>query len=234
MKIDTQLYYLLAMLASVFFPFVLSFDKRVNFSQHFKNLIFSISFVAILFTLGDMLYTYLGVWGFNSNYHLAYKLVNLPLEEISFFFLVPFACVFIYEVIRAYYPFKSSFYLNNFILLLSLVMAILAFVFSDKLYTTLSFSFSAAILIWMKWKNFEFNSNLFVAYLISILPFFLVNGFLTGMFMEEAIVWYNPEEIIGWRLISIPIEDLSYSFNLISLNIIFFETLKRRRANQGK
>lgn len=234
MKIDTQLYYLLAMLASVFFPFLLSFDKKVNFSQYFKHLIFSISFVAILFTLGDVLYTYLGVWGFNSNYHLPFKLVNLPLEEISFFFLVPFACVFIYEVVRAYFPFKSSYILNNVILLVSFLMAVLALVFSDKLYTTLSFSFTAAILIWMKWKNFEFNSNLLVAYLISIIPFFLVNGFLTGMFMEDAIVWYNSEEIIGWRLISIPIEDLSYSFNLLSLNIIVFELLKKRRAKQRK
>lgn len=234
MKIDAQLYYLLAMLASVFFPFVLSFDKKVNFKQYFKQLIFSISIVAILFTLGDVLYTYLGVWGFNSNYHLPYKLFNLPLEEISFFFLVPFACVFIYEVLRAYFPFKSSYALNNLILLLSFLMAVLALVFSDKLYTNLSFSFTAAILIWMKWKNFEFNSNLLVAYLISIIPFFLVNGFLTGMFMEDAIVWYNPEEIIGWRLISIPIEDLSYSFNLLSLNIIVFEWLKKRRAKQRK
>ncbi|MCB0509784.1 MAG: lycopene cyclase domain-containing protein [Chitinophagales bacterium] len=232
MKIDSHLYYLLAMLASIFFPLVLSFDRKVNFSQYFKDLIFSIPIVAILFTLGDMLYTYLGVWGFNSNYHLAYFVFNLPLEEISFFFFVPYACLFIYEVIRAYFPCKSSLYLNTFLLLLSLVMALLAYIYSNKLYTSLSFSFSAAILVLMKWKNYPFNANLLLAYLLSILPFLLVNGFLTGMFMDEAIVWYNAEEIMGYRCLSIPIEDFSYSFNLISLNIILFESLKKRRANQ--
>ncbi|MFT4969995.1 MAG: lycopene cyclase domain-containing protein [Chitinophagales bacterium] len=228
MNIDTHYYYLLALIGSIFFPFVLSFDKKVNFKQYFPTLLKSLSLVALLFIIGDILYTYLGVWGFNENFHLSPKLVNLPLEEVGFFLVIPFACLFIYEVTKAYLPIQPSPYLDKGLLILAFSFAILAIIFTERLYTTATYSFTAIILFYLRWKHPQGRVYLLLAFLISILPFLIVNGFLTGMFTDQAIVWYNDAENLGTRIFTIPIEDFSYSFNLIALNILCFEYFKTK------
>jgi lycopene cyclase domain-containing protein len=70
--------------------------------------------------------------------------------------------------------------------------------------------------------------KLLFAFLLSLMPFILVNGFLTGMFTPEPIVWYNNLENLGVRVFTIPLEDFSYSFNLIALNIILHEYFKTK------
>ncbi|MEZ5007222.1 MAG: lycopene cyclase domain-containing protein [Chitinophagales bacterium] len=228
MNIDHQLYYLLAMLFSVLGPFALSFDKKVNFKQYFKFLMKSIPLVAIFFMAGDIFYTQLGVWGFNPSYHLPFKIYNLPIEEISFFLVVPYACIFIYECLRGY--FKIDFGTKQYpILAIIFVLMIVGFVITfGKLYTSATLLGSIAILGYIYCKQPQYTSYLLVAYLISIIPFMMVNGFLTGCCLPQPIVWYNDFAIVGIRAISIPIEDFSYSFNLISLNIMAFEYFKSK------
>jgi hypothetical protein len=54
--------------------------------------------------LNHILFTKKSIWGFTADYISTIKIVNLPLEEVLFFILVPFACLFIYEVVRYYFP----------------------------------------------------------------------------------------------------------------------------------
>jgi lycopene cyclase domain-containing protein len=56
-----------------------------------------------------------------------------------------------------------------------------------------------------------------------VLPIAIVNGILTGTGIENEVVWYNPKEIIGIRILSIPVEDFFYGFLLILLNVLVFE-----------
>ena len=69
-------------------------------------------------------------------------------------------------------------------------------------------------------------------YLVSFIPFLLVNGVLTGCFIKAPIVNYNPNEIIGFRIITIPIED--YIYNLLMLLIVIFFFEKFRKTNRLK
>lgn len=230
MKIASQFYYLLGMMLSILFPVLLSFDKKVNFQQYFLPFLKSASIVALFFILGDALYTYLQVWGFNEMYHMPFKVLGLPLEEISFFLFVPYACMFIYEVLKAYVPLKSNVNLFKILPLIIVFFAGLSLYFSDKLYTTASFAFTALILTFLTFYKSSYLNYLLLAYLVSILPFLLVNGYLTGMFTAEPIVWYDNFENLGIRIFTIPIEDFSYSFNLIAMNIIGFEYFKNKKA----
>lgn len=66
-----------------------------------------------------------------------------------------------------------------------------------------------------------------MAYLVSLLPFYIVNGILTAI----PVVMYNSNENMGFRVGTIPFEDHFYSMSLILLNLIFFEHFRRKNIN---
>jgi lycopene cyclase domain-containing protein len=56
-------------------------------------------------------------------------------------------------------------------------------------------------------------SKLFIlTILISLVPFFIVNYILTAL----PVVEYNPQAILGIKIFTIPLEDIFYSFTMIS------------------
>ena len=61
-----------------------------------------------------------------------------------------------------------------------------------------------------------------------LIPFFIVNGILTGSFIENEVVWYNNSENLGVRLFTIPIEDSIYAFTLILTNLFLMEFLEKK------
>jgi lycopene cyclase domain-containing protein len=52
----------------------------------------------------------------------------------------------------------------------------------------------------------------------------LSNGILTG----RRIVVYNPDAIIGWRLVHAPVEDLLFGFAMVLLTLSIWVWLGRR------
>ncbi|MFA5411357.1 MAG: lycopene cyclase domain-containing protein [Candidatus Omnitrophota bacterium] len=63
---------------------------------------------------------------------------------------------------------------------------------------------------------------------ILIILFFklLVNGYLT----YKAIVIYNSEFFLGFRIGSIPLEDFFFGFSMVTLSIIFWEYFRKETA----
>ena len=64
------------------------------------------------------------------------------------------------------------------------------------------------------------------AYLVSLIPFFIVNGILTSL----PVVMYNDSENLGIRIFTIPIEDTMYSLLLLLMNIVLFEYFKNEKS----
>ena len=60
-------------------------------------------------------------------------------------------------------------------------------------------------------------------FLVSLIPFLIVNGFLTGSYTEEAVVMYNDDQNFGIRILNIPIEDVFYCFNILVLVVAGYE-----------
>ena len=80
------------------------------------------------------------------------------------------------------------------------------------------------------WKATFFTRAFWYAQLVCILPFLVVNGLLTGL----PVVSYRDESIVGIRLLSIPVEDLVYSFVLVGMNLCLSEGLRQRlRGGKG-
>ena len=46
--------------------------------------------------------------------------------------------------------------------------------------------------------------------------------------LDAPVVWYNSNEIIGIRMLTILIEDIFYGMNLILLNLLIYLGLERR------
>lgn len=182
---------------------------------------------ALLYILWDIYFTAKGVWSFNPEYITGIKLYNLPLEEALFFFIVPYCCVFIYACIRAYFPKlvnkKSADHVMQAIAMILLVTAPFCI---GKDYTSWTFIFTGAFITILYlcrnfFKSFDAVSFL-VSYAICLIPFLIVNGFLTAI----PVVMYNDAENLGIRIYTIPFEDAFYGMLLTLLNIVIYEKLK--------
>ncbi|WMJ71794.1 lycopene cyclase domain-containing protein [Cytophagaceae bacterium ABcell3] len=224
-----MLTYLLLNIGSIAYPLHASFDKRVRVDKQWRHIFPAILSTAAVFIIWDIIFTHKGVWQFNHDYTLGIDIVNLPLEEWMFFFTIPYACIFIYEVIRYYFGNKRLNYHSGKITVILVVSLLICGIYNfDKLYTLVVSLFTAAVLLVHYYRFGEKHLRLFyIAYLFHLIPFFLVNGILTAL----PVVIYNESEKISFRLWTIPLEDSIYSMALLLMNITVYEILKEKFQN---
>ncbi|MBK0382778.1 lycopene cyclase domain-containing protein [Pedobacter sp. SD-b] len=226
---DKHYTYLLINVLTVLFPIFLSFDKKVSFFKKWKFILPGMFLSGSLYLLWDYLFTINQVWSFNPDYILGIKFFGLPLEEILFFITVPFACIFIYECLLCYFKLYISRNISKMIsYILLLLCIVLVFLYHDRLYSLINFSTLAIILVFTLLKDMKLDmGKFFVAYLVSLIPFYIVNGILTAI----PIVSYNNAENMGFRVGTVPFEDHFYSMSLILLNLIFFEYFRNKKTH---
>lgn len=221
--------YLLLNISSVFVPFVASFHPRLKFYKKWPFLLISMVLTNIVFISWDIWFTKIGVWGFNSDYLVGYSIFNLPIEEWLFFVCIPYACVFMHYAILELKPkFSLSSKLSSSISNVLLIGFMLLTIFNhDKLYTLFNYSLATVLLLIVKRLHLKLLSTFYITFLFMLLPFFIVNGVLTGAGIQNQIVWYNNVENLGIRMYTIPFEDATYAFTLILSNIFIIERLQR-------
>lgn len=175
----------------------------------------------------DVIFTINGVWGFNSDYFLGVEILSLPFEEWLFFICIPFACVFTHYAVLLYFPNLKLKKVTTKAISISLVLIlfVLALVNYDKWYTLVNFSL-AIPLTWLVYKyNPQLLQHFLLTFLVMLIPFFIVNGVLTGSWIDNQVVWYNDAENLGIRIGTIPVEDSIYAYSMILMNLFFFEYL---------
>ena len=85
----------------------------------------------------------------------------------------------------------------------------------DKWYTGVNFIYGLLVLgIVYNWRKELFN-RFFLTYLVILIPFFIVNGVLTGTGIDEQVVWYNNDQNLGIRMGTIPVEDTIYNLGML-------------------
>ena len=221
--------YLLLMVGSFVIPIILSFDKKLHFYTRWKVVWPVIMLVAITYLLVDVIFTDWGVWGFNDQYYSGFTILGLPFEEWLFFLVIPYASLFIHYSLFLYYPqwkldVKTS---RRITFTLLLAAAVSLIVFHKNAYTSYVLILLLVALAMGYFDKLQNLSEFYSSFLIILLPFFVVNGILTGTITENPVVWYNEKEITGLRIATIPIEDFIYAFTLVFFNLLIIERFSK-------
>jgi len=223
----TALYFIINV-ASFSIPFLYSFEKKMRFIQYWKSVFLAISIVAIPFLIWDVWFTSMGVWGFNPAYLLGPTIVNLPFEEVLFFFFIPYASIFTHYALLYFFPnLELSKNVTKGLTISFLIFAIIIVILNyEKWYTSINFSVFAALLIYALITKDTILKSFYITFLVVLIPFFIVNGLLTGSFIEDQVVWYNNAEILGIRLGTVPVEDAFYAFSMLYGATVLIEKFK--------
>ncbi len=220
--------YLILLVSSIFIPFILSFDKKVQFYKIWSTLFPSIFIVAAVYLTADIYFVKRGIWGFNPDYHSQIILLGLPVEEWLFFIVIPYSCIFIHYVLVSYYPdlALSDSFVRMLTIILIVILIAVTLMYYDRTYTLFNFSLLILALLLALLDRSGLLNRYYFSFLIILVPFFIVNGILTGTFIHEEVVWYNNSEIIGFRLFTVPIEDIGYAFSLVLLNLLLINRFR--------
>lgn len=224
--------YLFINAASLAIPLAFSFERRIQFFGQWKFWSLSIIIPGAFFIAWDVIFTNWGIWGFNSSYITGVYLLDLPIEEWLFFFCIPYACLFTYTALNHLFLKEINRRVTALITfsLAGILLLVLCFNM-DKAYTSTTFSLLLlALLVHYWWIPGSYLGKFYIVYAFILIPFFIVNGVLTGSFIEGEVVWYNNQENLGLRIFTIPVEDTFYGMLLILMNVTIFESLKKRSA----
>ena len=237
-ELETPFLYLIVNGLALLFPLLLSFDKRVHYVTRWRRLFPAIAIVGAFFIVWDIIFTTQEVWGFNARYYyLPTRMLGLPLGEWLFFVVVPYCSIFIYSCLNYYIPRDILRGVERY---LSIALIILCFTVGylwwEHRYTATTFLLTGAFVSWQLWyyPRSPYRSRFYLAYLVTVIPFCVVNGILTGLLTAEPIVVYNPYEYLGVRLVSIPLDDLMYGFLLLFGIVTLMEGSGERNPNLAR
>ncbi len=212
--------YWLILLGSFIFPFLFSFVKKAPFYKIWKYLFPAILITATFFIVWDNYFTIYGVWSFSEKYTTGVKFLSLPIEEVMFFILIPYCCVFIYEALNYYFPEDSFKSVEKYIsYALFFLFVIIAIKNTTRAYTFSTSFFASIYLGIMILLRVNFMGRFYRAFLVSKIPFLIVNGILTAL----PVVMYNDQENLGIRIYTIPADDTMYSFLMLLMTISLLE-----------
>jgi lycopene cyclase domain-containing protein len=208
----------------VAFPVALSFDRKVRFIRRWPAALAAAAMVAVPYLAWDSMMSARAAWSFADQWAGTARLLWLPPGEFAFFLAVPFACLFVYEVVRAYVPEKTAAASRWPWAALAAVFASAAVAARGRLYTAtvlaaaaLFFAVAAAAA-----PGVLASRSFWLSILVSYIPFLVANGILTGL----PVVTYSPGAILGLRVFSIPVEDFLYSFTLLGFNLLAYHAVR--------
>jgi isorenieratene synthase len=197
-----------------------------SFRSGWKKATFAAIMISIPYLIWDISVT--GAhWEFNRSFTLNNRFYGLPPGEILFFFTVPFACMYMWEMIFAGRKGKISSFLS--LLRVGWMLLVLPgcwlFV-QGKEYTGLmlcAVAVSAMADRWLRtdlllqWRGYAYLGIVSVCTL-------LFNGYLTA----RPVVLYNASVQLDVRIWTIPVEDFGYGISLVLLNLSVYERLQGR------
>ena len=227
-----QNYYYIALdICSFLIPFLFSFEKKwMNFIRFWKPFFSAIILVGLFFIIWDIYFAFENVWGFNNEYLIGIRWFKLPLEEWLFFLLIPYASNFIHYSLEYFFPkLKLSKNITESITIVLFVVSLGVFTWNlDKIYTAASFGLFALLMLFQMLFQWKYARRFYLSFIVIYIPFFFVNSALTGSYSENPVVFYNNNENLGIRVVTMPLEDSFYCFSMLYGSVLLFEYFRRK------
>lgn len=206
-------------------PIAMSFDQRVHFIQYLPAVLIATLTIGAVYILWDVIVTKQGHWAFNDQYVSTTRILHLPPGEWLFFTCVPYATLFIFEVVRAYFGEGQTrpdlWWIQA---LVSIPFFLLIIPFRHRGYTRLAFGSSGLFLLVSAFllPGFFTAYEYWLFFLFSFIAFGLINGIYTWL----PTISYSPKAVTGLRVGTIPAEDFFYNLSYLGLTLSIFVTAK--------
>lgn len=219
--------YLLFNLLVICGPLFFSFDRKVAFYRLWPRTMAAVLLSIVPYVTWDILVSGRH-WYFNPNYTLNTRWLGLPPGEWLFFITVPFACVFVWQVLDFYlkdrhFSLKLLYFSIPFLLISGIVLLFYHLEYTALAALSLALVLIADILFKTRILDMKQSGPFFLLLLLLILVF---NGYLTG----RPLVLYYDQYNLGLRIFTIPVEDFLFGISHIVLTLFFFELIGRRRV----
>ena len=219
--------YLYILISIIIFPFIIGLTPGFRFYFD-RKLVKTLFLTATPFLIWDWWATTQGHWSFNPAHTIGITFFNLPIEEIAFFFVAPFACLFLYAASEKYIQVKYlslPFFFWVLTIGASMLLLIVGF---PKPYSTIVYGLSVLLLLYSYQKfRFQITTHMFLYFFLSFIFFIIFNSVLTMV----PIVSYAPWAILNLRVGTIPIEDFWYNFLLLSFTLIIYKVMSNKHTN---
>lgn len=210
-------------------PLLASFDRQVRFIQYLLQAFVSIIVVGAVYIGWDAWAASRGHWAFNPDHVHSIRFLGLPLEEILFFVVVPYASLFVWKTILFYRrekedkmpftPYRSG----------VLIAAVGIAMWFGKGYEYTAIAAWATALFLFADYGFRIRLTSTVSYWFTqgfvVLATLIFNGYLTA----RPIVTYGEAFQLGLRIYTIPVEDFVYGFSLTSWVMLVFSLLLQKK-----
>lgn len=178
-----------------------------------KRLLYVYGFVSVPFVLIDSISHARGWWDYNPQHVGSASFLGLPIEECLFFFVIPFACLYLYSAMAKLRVLDTV--VTRQWLYIALGLSVLFAVLIAVLQPLERTIVDAVLLALVVGVFILFRPRITRAFLVWIgavlILFFVTNSILTGL----PIVTYDHAFGSAMRVGSIPIEDFWYNFSLL-------------------
>ena len=213
-----KLSYLLFNLFIIFLPLLSKLIYQKTILPQINYFLLSNLIVAIIFIIWDIKVTEKW-WFFNNKYILGIKFLKLPIEEILFFFTVPYSCLVIF--LNLDYFIKSKVYFDLYYPLIIIFIIISFYFFKNKK----PYPFFVFLLLSIN-IFFDYFLKIYLLNQISFYIYLIFTTFLTFIFnyylTSKKIVTYDKKYKTNFLITTIPFEDFIYGANLLYLNLILY------------
>lgn len=215
--------FLLINLVVIAIPIVFSFFKEVKIN--WGALALSIVAIGSGFMLRNLYMVRHQLLDFNPDLILGVKFAGLPIEEIAFFIIFPYAFLFIYKWIENKYanyrPVQFTYFVS---LIVTVISILLALFYYDRPYSLLTFGSFAIVngIVYFAYSP-KWYPTFLIAFLFIMFPYFLIDGTITILQLDNIAI-YSESAVIGTYIFSIPLEDLFNFYLLFLCTIVGYES----------
>ncbi|MDE0689568.1 MAG: lycopene cyclase domain-containing protein [Candidatus Poribacteria bacterium] len=226
--------YLLFNLIVTVGPVVSQFNRQIKHISQWRLKLLTNGIVMIPYIIWDVLVTG-SHWHFNKAYTLDFRLFGLPIGEWLFFITVPFGCLLVWETLsdaKLSTRLRPLRYVGT---VLYIALPIGIWVFSiGKQYTGLVLCCIGLVGLTDTLLRTELlmqlKTYIYLGIVVGLILIF--NGYLTA----RPVVLYGEAYQMGYRILTIPIEDFGYGFTLMLFNAMFYEKVFNftLRRNNGR